>query len=65
MPDSSIIDVKNFMESNGGRKVTMAEMKALNSEERKELCEALDDCPEAVAVAANVKAEKAKAKKTA
>ena len=65
MPDASIIDVKNFMEADGGRKVTMAEMKALTSEERKDLCAALDDCPEAMAVAAKVKVEKAQKKKAA
>ena len=34
---NNIEAIRNFFESNGGRKVTMAELKALSVEERSEL----------------------------
>ena len=34
---SNIVAIRNFFESNGGRKVTMEELKALSTEERSEI----------------------------
>ena len=34
---SNIVAIRNFFESNGGRKVTMEELKALSPDERMEL----------------------------
>ena len=34
---SNIVAIRNFFESNGGRKVTMDELKALSTDERSEL----------------------------